>query len=508
MFKKPFSFLLLDLIIVAFSFLCMIWIKPVSTAGYIMNYLIPFVIFVSIWLASSIFMHKYRGIQVKNLKGSGWAIISSNFIAISLSAIVIYAVRVDFFSRQVVFGTVALASFIELLSAYIFYNVVHATEEFEAYKDALKVKDFIKQQTLQKPLQHFTPRDKNDEKIEKYLIESCGAEVYRILTENINPFYDRTLILSTITKFNVDKQPENYYENIINIKNINDIRFINKFFGSVNSKLPFAGMFIGCAETKNMRKKRLLNKYPLLINYFIYLFDFIFNRLLPKFQVTKGIYYFITKGLNRVLTKAEILGRLYYCGFELVREVETRDKYFFVVHKLCSPHKLKHSKYGLFIKLRRIGKNKKRIIVYKLRTMHPYSEYIQELVYSRHGTADGDKAVNDFRITNMGKVFRRLWLDELPMIYNLLKGEMKLVGVRPLSEAKFKMYPKHMQEKRTRSKPGLIPPFYVDLPKSFEELVASEEKYLDLYFQHPFRTDFKYFFKALFQIIIKKARSG
>jgi len=139
--------------------------------------------------------------------------------------------------------------------------------------------------------------------------------------------------------------------------------------------------------------------------------------------------------------------------------------------------------------------------------MHPYSEFIQDYVYTKHGTANGDKAIDDFRVTSWGKVLRMFWLDELPMVFNLLKGDVKLVGVRPLSKSKFKMYPKKLQEKRIQIKPGLVPPFYADLPKTFDEHMASENRYLDAYARAPFRTDFRYFFKALFNIVCKKARS-
>jgi len=50
------------------------------------------------------------------------------------------------------------------------------------------------------------------------------------------------------------------------------------------------------------------------------------------------------------------------------------------------------------------------------------------------------------------------------MFYNLLKGEMKLVGVRPLTEHYFSLYRKKLQELRAKTKPGLIPPFYLDMP--------------------------------------------
>jgi lipopolysaccharide/colanic/teichoic acid biosynthesis glycosyltransferase len=508
MFRKPFYFLLYDVISVTCTFLFWIWLKPASIRIYLPNYIIPFIIFLAIWLLSSVFFQKYRGLFNKSLKGISWGIISANLTALSICVLVIYGTRLDFFSRQIVFGTVLFSSIIELIIAFIFYQVGHAVEEVETGFQAPRVVTYLNKEVQDKAYYKHEQIPVLEDKLRQNLVEVCGEDVYKILIENIDPFHPKSLVLATTTQFNIDKQPEGYFENIINIKNINDIRFINKFFKSVNSKLPFGGMFIGCGETKFLRKKRILAKYPLLINYIAYAIDFFSARVLPKFQITKPVYYFFTEGKNRALSKAEMLGRLYYCGFELVREIFTDEKYFFVAHKMGEPHFAQHSNYGLLIKLRRIGKNRKKIVVYKLRTMHPYSEYIQDLVYSRHGTSDGDKAKNDFRITTLGKLFRRLWLDELPMLLNVLKGEMKIVGVRPLSEAKFKMYPKQMQEKRTRCRPGLIPPFYVDLPNSLDELIASEEKYLDLYFKHPINTDVKYFFKALHNILIRKVRSS
>jgi hypothetical protein len=56
-------------------------------------------------------------------------------------------------------------------------------------------------------------------------------------------------------------------------------------------------------------------------------------------------------------------------------------------------------------------------------------------------------------------------------------------------------------------KPGLIPPYYADLPKEIDEIMASEMKYLQAYSRSPFFTDFKYFFKIWFNIIFRRARS-
>jgi lipopolysaccharide/colanic/teichoic acid biosynthesis glycosyltransferase len=94
------------------------------------------------------------------------------------------------------------------------------------------------------------------------------------------------------------------------------------------------------------------------------------------------------------------------------------------------------------------------------------------------------------------------------MFLNVLKGEMKIVGVRPLSRHYFDLYSDELKEKRTKHKPGLIPPFYADMPKTLTEIMESEMRYLNEYEKHPLRTDLKYFFKAWENIVFKKARSN
>jgi lipopolysaccharide/colanic/teichoic acid biosynthesis glycosyltransferase len=140
--------------------------------------------------------------------------------------------------------------------------------------------------------------------------------------------------------------------------------------------------------------------------------------------------------------------------------------------------------------------------------MHPFSEYLQDYVFKRNNLEKGGKFKDDFRVTTIGKILRKFWLDELPMIYNMLKGDMKLVGVRPLSRQYFGLYTEELKAKRNKFKPGLIPPFYADMPKTLEEIMDSEMRYLTTYEKRPFRTDWKYFWKAMYNIFIKRARSN
>ncbi len=121
---------------------------------------------------------------------------------------------------------------------------------------------------------------------------------------------------------------------------------------------------------------------------------------------------------------------------------------------------------------------------------------------------EGGKFKDDFRVTSWGRVMRKLWIDELPQFINFFAGELSLVGVRALSEQYFSMYPEEVKEMRLRYKPGLLPPFYADMPSSFDEIVESERQYLLKKAEKPLRTDWDYFWKSVYNILIKKARSN
>jgi len=104
---------------------------------------------------------------------------------------------------------------------------------------------------------------------------------------------------------------------------------------------------------------------------------------------------------------------------------------------------------------------------------------------------------------------RKYWIDELPMLINLIRGEMKLVGVRPLSRHYFNLYSKELQEKRVNYKPGLLPPFYADMPQTLAEIQRSEMNYLlACETKGVFKTDLRYLILILKNILIKNARSS
>lgn len=301
---------------------------------------------------------------------------------------------------------------------------------------------------------------------------------------------------------------EDGYVGVVNYHQINNIQRINKFFEQANRNLEVGQYFVICMETKDSRRTRILNRYPRFISRPYYAMDFVLKRVFPKWKPTKKIYFYLTKGKNRVLSLTEGMGRLYSCGFDVINYSRFGYKTYIIAQKTGKPVYDMEPTYGALVRLSRIGEGGKKIDVYKMRTMHPYSEYLQDFAFRKNSLQEGGKIKDDFRVTGWGRIFRKLWIDELPMLINWLKGEMKIVGVRPLSSHYFSLYPEDVQNLRTKVKPGLVPPFYADMPDTLDEIIESERRYIESYLKKPIRTDIRYFFKAFYNIFVKQARSS
>ena len=326
-----------------------------------------------------------------------------------------------------------------------------------------------------------------------------------VMVRDLNGRY--TCFFSGTGRDDVRQIPGGMACDITHLGHLNQIWPLNDFLAEVNARLPEGGYFTGCAVTNDIEMRRLREAYPAWIAWPLYVARFLVHRVLPKLSLTQGLYFRVMRRRSRALTKAEILGRLVYGGFEIVEQREIGDEFYFIGRKAGAPcHDRGHS-WGPLFRMRRIGQHGEAIHVYKLRTMHPYAEYLQAYVYAQNNLQENGKFKDDFRITSWGRLMRKLWIDELPMLINWLRGDLKLVGVRPLSEHYLSLYPADLIDRRLRHKPGLIPPFYADNPEGFEEIVASEARYLHAYEQHPFKTDLQYLGKIFFNIVIKGARS-
>ncbi len=499
--RKTCRYICGDLVFILLAFTVIHYIIPPGAADVWTYYRYPFFAFVILWIGSSLLFRKYTfGLSIER---SIYRIAKSNLFTLMLMTMIIYFADVGF-SRWRLLGLVLTTSLLEIIVTYLYLLNKRITS------DVSKLERFYEEKAvLQRPA---AEEEEGEEIIDPHLrglvVDEIGEDAFRWFKPYLHNDYSHTLFISTTTRFNILNQPQGGYRNIVNLKQINQIRRINKFFESVNQRIRKGGVFIDYVETYKLRKKRILAKYPRGLNWVVYTIDFIWKRVFPKLYFLRKIYFLLTGGYNRVLSKAETFGRLYSCGFEILDEKMINNRQFFVARKIREPFYDTNPTYGPLIRLRRYGKGGKKIAVYKMRTMHAYSEYLQEYIYQQNKLAEGGKFKDDFRITTLGKFMRKFWIDELPMFINLAKGDMKLVGIRPLSRHYFGLFSKELQEKRTKHKPGLIPPFYVDLPKTMEEIEQAELRYLEAYEKHPLRTDWVYFWKAMYNIFVKKARSA
>jgi lipopolysaccharide/colanic/teichoic acid biosynthesis glycosyltransferase len=234
--------------------------------------------------------------------------------------------------------------------------------------------------------------------------------------------------------------------------------------------------------------------------------DFLLHRVMPKLPVARFFYPYLTRGKYHAVSEAEILGRLTHAGFEVIGSMAVDGLFYYSVIKTSEIENLKFKKpsYGIIFKMERVGKSGKTFGVYKVRTMHPYSEFIQKYVVMLNGYNEAGKPNQDFRLTNWGRVIRALHLDEVPQLLNLLKGEMNIVGVRPLSKFGFSALPEDLQAERIKYKPGCIPPNVALGLSGFDGVIKAERIYLEAMKKNRFLTNFKYFWMALYNLSFGK----
>ncbi len=110
---------------------------------------------------------------------------------------------------------------------------------------------------------------------------------------------------------------------------------------------------------------------------------------------------------------------------------------------------------GPFFKQKRIGRHGKEFYMYKFRTMRPNAEELLEQLKEQN-EMEGPvfKIKNDPRITRVGKILRKLSLDELMQFFNVLKGDMSLVGPRPPLPGEVEYYTDY-QKLRLHVTPGV-----------------------------------------------------
>ena len=135
----------------------------------------------------------------------------------------------------------------------------------------------------------------------------------------------------------------------------------------------------------------------------------------------------------------------------------------------------------LFVQ-KRLGLNKRRFSIYKFRTMVPDAEKkMIEIQHLNEVSGPVFKITNDPRVTPIGRFLRKTSIDELPQLFNVLKGEMSLVGPRPLPVRDYEGFSRDWQRRRFSVRPGITCLWQVGGRSSvaFEKWMELDLQYID-----------------------------
>ena len=172
-----------------------------------------------------------------------------------------------------------------------------------------------------------------------------------------------------------------------------------------------------------------------------------------------------------------------------------------VVGIVLAPILLLESPGPLIFKQKRVGENGRIFDFYKFRSMYQDAEVRKkELMEKNEMQGLMFKMENDPRITKVGAFIRKTSLDELPQFWNVLKGDMSLVGTRPPTVDEYQQY-SYYQKRRISFRPGITGLWQISGRsniKNFDEVVKLDLEYIDNW---SILLDFKIIFKTMLVVL-------
>ena len=228
-----------------------------------------------------------------------------------------------------------------------------------------------------------------------------------------------------------------------------------------------------------------------------------------QFVEKLGDYTVLTTSVNYMTTKEvlakrclDIIGGLIGCFFTILILIIIGPMIY-----IASPGPI------IFTQTR-VGQNGKRFKLYKIRSMYLDAEERKKALMEQNRISDGLMFKLDFdprvignrvlpsreKKTGIGEFIRKTSLDEFPQFFNVLKGEMSLVGTRPPTVDEWEKYELHHRA-RLATKPGITGMWQVSGRSNitdFEEVVKLDMKYIN---EWDFGLDIKILLKTVLQVI-------
>lgn len=168
---------------------------------------------------------------------------------------------------------------------------------------------------------------------------------------------------------------------------------------------------------------------------------------------------------------------------------------------------LKEDDGPLFYEHLRYGKNGKKFRIYKFRSMcidadKKLKKYLEQNEEAKREFEENHKLKDDPRITKLGKFLRKTSIDELPQFINILKGNMSLIGPRPIVDGEIEKYGEN-KNKFLSVKPGLTG-YWAANGRS--DITYDERMKMELYYVDniSFKLDVQIFFRTIISVIKKE----
>jgi lipopolysaccharide/colanic/teichoic acid biosynthesis glycosyltransferase len=300
---------------------------------------------------------------------------------------------------------------------------------------------------------------------------------------------------------------------------LNDVRRLQRYLLFCSSAVSMGGYLAVRYVPLENAIAALRTRFPRALYWPARIAHFVWYRGLPKIPILDRLYFSpalrwvddvrlsVFGRRNRALSKAEVWGRLAFCGFQVVAESTGSGEVLLVAKRTSPVSGAAKPSYYMVTSLEKVGLGGRPLFIHKVRTMFPFSEFLQKRVFEDHGLAATGKFANDFRLTDYGTTLRRYWLDELPQLYDWLRGDLKLVGMRATSRHFMSLYPRELYDIYIQVKPGLVPPIFGENTRGFDQIVEVEMNYLRCYWDRPMATDVRYLAETLSDIVFRGIRS-
>jgi len=383
----------------------------VSDVDYLSHItLIPLVL--ALWSMSLYHFGAYRGLRARSMATYSWAVLRAVVLAMAMLFLLLFLLKVRNVSRLVMV-TFAVANVIVLIgvrAGLVWWYFTKAVEKGENYLKVLIIG------TGARALKLSILLHKHSE---------WGIDIIGHLDpdqERIGKTVNGVVVLGNIDHIGVILSDNVVDEVIVAVprSKLNDVNSIATACEEEGVKLRFMADLFDCQFTR--MKLDILDTIPLLTIEPIAhddtqllvkrLFDIIFTLLIMPFLLP-------------------------LCAFiALAIKLDSKGPVFFVQE--------------------RVGLKKRVFPMLKFRSMYVGSEEkIKELEHLNEAEGPIFKIANDPRVTRIGKILRKTSLDEFPQFFNVFKGQMSLVGPRPMSLRDVNLFDKGTQRKRFGVKPGL-----------------------------------------------------